>query len=357
MKYLPLGRSGLDVSQYVLGTLTFGGDRGFDRAGSVDVALATRMIDMSIDAGVNAIDTANLYSFGQAEEILRDALRGRRDQLLIFSKARFRVRPGPNGSGASRAHLLPEVEGSLKRLGTDRLDVFWIHGWDGVTPIEETLDVMTTLVRSGKVRYWGVSNYSGWQLARTVTLAEAHGYVAPVAQQIYYTPEGRDAEYELLPAGRELGVSAMIWSPLGQGLFNGRIDRQHAPEAGTRQGSNWTEPYVVDRERLYRVIDVLRDVAQECGRTFPQVALAWVRDRPNVDTLVLGARNAAQLAENLASIDLVLTPEQARRIEEAGRPPAIYPFWHGAQLALDRPTPAEEGYLRGWLAAQGLGGK
>lgn len=356
MKYLPLGRSGLEVSQYVLGTLTFGGDHGFDRAGSVDVTLARRMIEMSIDAGVNAVDTANLYSFGQAESILGQALRGRRDALLLFSKARFRMRPGPNGSGASRLHLSAEVEGSLRRLGTDHLDVFFIHGWDGVTPIEETLDVMSTLVRAGKVRYWGVSNYSGWQLARTVTLAEARGLVPPVVQQIYYTPEGRDAEYELLPAGRALGVSAMIWSPLGQGLFNGRIDRDHPPEAGTRQASTWTEPHVTDRERLYRVIDAVRDVAKECGRSVPQVALAWVRDRPNVDTLVLGARSEAQLAANLASIDLVLTPEQTRRIEEAGRPPAIYPFWHRAQTAMDRPTPAEEGYLRGWRAAQGIKG-
>jgi len=355
MKYLPLGKSGLLVSQYILGTLTFGGNRGFDRAGSVDVELARCMIDQSVEAGVNAIDTANIYSFGQAEEILAEALRGRRDDLLVFSKARFRVRPGPSGSGASRAHLIPEVEGSLKRLGTDHLDVFFIHGWDGVTPIEETLEVMSTLVRSGKVRYWGVSNYSGWQLARTVTLAEARGDVPPVVQQIYYTPEGRDAEYELLPAGRELGVSAMIWSPLGQGLFSGKIDRHHAPEAGTRQGSTWTEPHVADRERFYRTIDAVRAVASEHGRSVPQVTLAWVRDRPHVDTLVLGARTEAQLADNLASIDLVLTPEQASRIEAAGRPPAIYPFWHRSQTALDRPSPSEEGYLRGWRAAQGLG--
>jgi aryl-alcohol dehydrogenase-like predicted oxidoreductase len=355
MKYLPLGRSGLEVSQYVLGTLTFGGDRGFDRAGSVDVKLARRMIAMSMDAGVNAIDTANLYSFGQAESIVGEAIAGRRDALLLFSKARFRTRPGPNGSGASRVHLLGEVEGSLRRLGTEHLDVFFIHGWDGVTPIEETLEVMSSLVRAGKVRYWGVSNYSGWQLARTVTLAETQGFVPPVVQQIYYTPEGRDAEYELLPAGRELGLSAMIWSPLGQGLFNGRIDRDHPPEAGTRQGSTWTEPHVTDRERLYRVIDAVRDVANESARSVAQVALAWVRDRPNVDTLVLGARSEAQLAENLASSELVLSPEQARRIEAAGRPAAIYPLWHRAQTAMDRPTPAEAGYLRGWRAAQGLG--
>lgn len=354
MKYLPFGRSGLEISQYVLGTLTFGGQHGFDRAGNVDVALARRMIDLSIEAGVNAIDTANIYSFGQAEQIVAEAIRGRRDKLLLLSKARFRVRPGPNGSGASRAHLVPEVESSLRRLGTDRLDVFWIHGWDGVTPIEETLDVMTTLVRTGKVRYWGVSNYSGWQLARTVTLAETRGFVPPVAQQIYYTPEAREAEYELLPAGRELGLSTMIWSPLGQGLFSGKLDRQHGPEAGTRQGSTWTEPHVVDRERLYRVIDVLRDVAQECGRSVPQVTLAWVRDRENVDTLVLGARTEAQLIDNLASLDLFLTKDQTRRIEQAGRPPAIYPFWHRSQTALDRPTRAEETYLRGWRAAQGL---
>jgi aryl-alcohol dehydrogenase-like predicted oxidoreductase len=354
MKYIPLGRSGLQVSQYVLGTMTFGGSHGFDRAGSVDVKLAKRMVDMSVEVGINAIDTANVYSFGQSEEIVGEVIRGRRDDLLIFSKARFRVRPGPNGSGSSRQHLIAEVESSLKRLETDYLDVFWVHGWDGITPVEETLDTMSQLVRSGKVRYWGVSNYSGWQLAKTVTLANAQGYITPVAQQIYYTPEGRDAEYELLPAGQELGMSAMIWSPLGQGLFSGKIDRDHAPQEGTRQGSTWTEPYVSDPERLYRIIDAVKDVAAETGRSVPQVTLAWVRDRPNIDTLVLGARTEKQLAENLKSIDLVLTPEQMKHIEKAGRPPALYPLWHRAQIALDRPSPAEKEYLKGWLESQGL---
>ncbi|ARB25887.1 aldo/keto reductase [Pseudomonas tolaasii] len=354
MKYLPLGKSGLEVSQYILGTLTFGGDHGFDRAGSVGGALAKRMIDMSLDSGVNAIDTANLYSFGQAEDILRGAIGSKRADLLLFSKARFSLRSGPNGGGASRAHLIPQVEASLKRLGTDWLDVFFIHGWDGVTPVEETIEVMSTLIRSGKIRYWGVSNYSGWQLAKTALLAPQMGGIAPVTQQIYYTPEGRDAEYELLAAGQELGLSSMIWSPLGQGLLNGMIDRHTPPADGTRQGSTWTEPHVADRERLYRVIDALKLVAHQCGRTVPQVALAWVRQRPNVDSLVLGARTEAQLAENLASIDLVLDDAQMGLIEEAGRPPAIYPFWHRSQLALDRPTSAEAGYLKGWRAAQGL---
>ncbi|WP_213716579.1 aldo/keto reductase [Cedecea lapagei] len=354
MQYVNLGQSGLQVSQYVLGTLTFGGDFGFDRAGSVDVKQAASMIALSRDAGINAIDTANLYSFGQAESILGEALLGQRDDWLLFSKARFRMHEGPNGSGASRQHLIPQVNESLRRLKTDWLDFFWIHGWDGVTPVEETLEVMDSLVLAGKIRYWGVSNYSGWQLAKTKYLAEKLGYTAPVAQQIYYTAEGRDAEYELLPGGKEMGIGSMIWSPLGEGLLTGLIDRETPPQDGTRQGSTWTEPHISDRERLYQVIDVLKEVAAECGKTVPQVALAWVRQRPNVDTLVLGARNEAQLKENIASIHLTLTEAQMLKIEAAGRPAAIYPFWHRAQLALDLPSPAEKTYLEGWREIQGL---
>lgn len=346
MDYVPLGRSGMKVSRYILGTLTFAGTNGFEALGSIDVVQAKRLIDMAIDAGVNAFDTANLYSKGDAETVLGQALAGRRDGLLLFSKGRSEVEAGPNGGGASRLHLQAQLEASLRRLGTDWIDLYFVHQWDGVTPIEETVETMSGFVKAGKIRYWGVSNYSGWALAKTALVAQAQGFVPPVAHQIYYTPEAREAEYELLPAGAELGIGSMIWSPLGQGLFGGRAKSDGSAPQGTRQGdAHWPEPHIPDTERFARVLAAVEAVAEECGRSVPQVTLAWTRARPNIGTIVLGARNADQLADNLASSDLVLTPGQMARIEAAGRPRALYPFWHRAMWGIDRPTPSERGYL------------
>lgn len=355
MDYVKLGASGMLVSQYVLGTLTFSGTNGFEKLGTkIDDKAGRRMIDLALDHGVNAVDTANLYSKGDAETIVGKALKGRRDKALIFSKVRSVVGDGPNGGGASRVHISAEIEKSLKRLQTDYLDLYFIHQWDGATPIGETVETMSGLVKAGKIRYWGVSNYSGWSLARTVSLAESGGFVLPVAHQIYYTPEGRHAEYELLQAGQELGVASMIWSPLGQGLFSGKVDRDHPPKKGTRQGENWPEPHVVDEELLWRVIDAVKAVAKARNVSGAQVALAWVRQRPGVDTIVLGARTDAQLEDNLASINLVLDEDEMAKIEEAGRPPAIYPFWHRSMWAFDRPTPSEKTYLEGWRKSLGV---
>lgn len=354
MDYVTLGRSGLKVSRYILGTLTFAGTHGFDRAGSVNVEVAKRMIDLSLEAGVNSIDTANLYSFGDAEAVVGDAIQGRRKDLLLFSKARMPIGQGPNEGGASRIHLLSQIDESLRRLKTDYLDLYWVHAWDGVTPIEETVDVMTGLVRSGKIRYWGVSNYSGWQVATTVMTAKSMNAIPPVAQQIYYTPEAREAEYEIIPAAEAHGVGTMVWSPLGEGLLTGKIDRDHEPASGTRQGSTWTEPYVNDKEKAFRVIDVLREVSAETGSTVPQVVLSWLGKRPGIGSIVLGARTPEQLSENLASRFVEVTPEQSQRIEEVGRPLALYPFWHRAQWAVDRPSASELSYLEGWRRSQNL---
>ena len=321
MEYVSLGSSGLKVSKLAFGTLTFAGTKQFHAAGSTVGDAARRQVDIALEAGVNAFDTANLYSFGDAERVLGQALAGRRHQALIFTKAGFPVSDGPNDRGASRAHLLDQIDKSLSRLGTDYIDLYFTHLWDGVTPIEETVETMSGLIRAGKIRYWGVSNYSGWSLTKTVMTARAAGLAAPVAQQIYYTAEAREAEYELLPAAAELGVSSMIWSPLGQGVLSGKVARDQKAPAGSRQGSSgWNEPWVMDRERLYRVIDALKEVAAQRGASVPQVALAWVKDRPGVGPVVVGARTEPQLRDNLAAVAITLTEEQRDRIEAAARP-------------------------------------
>jgi aryl-alcohol dehydrogenase-like predicted oxidoreductase len=235
MDYVSLGRSGMKVSRYVLGTLTFAGTNGFEALGDVNVANARRMIDTARDAGINAFDTANLYSKGDAETVLGEAIKGRRGELLLFSKGRSAMGDGPNDGGASRVHLTAQLEGSLQRLQTDHLDLYFVHQWDGVTPPEETVETMSSFVKAGKIRYWGISNYSGWSLAKTVMIAREPGFVPPVAHQIYYTPEAREAEYELMPAADEFGIGSMIWSPLGQGLFSGKVAADGTAPAGTRQ--------------------------------------------------------------------------------------------------------------------------
>jgi aryl-alcohol dehydrogenase-like predicted oxidoreductase len=355
MDYVPLGKSGMKVSRYILGTLTFAGTNGFEALGSIDVAQGRRLIDMAVEAGVNAFDTANLYSKGDAETVLGEVLQGRREKVLVFSKGRSEVADGPNGGGASRVHLTAQLEASLKRLRTDWLDLYFVHQWDGLTPVEETVETMSGFVKAGKIRYWGVSNYSGWALAKTAMVAQAPGFVAPVAHQIYYTPEAREAEYELIPAGEELGIGAMVWSPLGQGLFGGKARPDGTAPDGTRQGhAGWKEPFVSDPARFARVLKAVEAVAAEAGRSVPQVTLAWLRDRPGIGTVVLGARDERQLADNLASQDLTLSAGQAARIEAAGRSRPLYPFWHRAMWGLDRPTPSERVYLEGHRQTLGL---
>lgn len=334
------------VSQLVLGTVTFAGTHGFQACGSVGVDDARLLIDMALEAGVNAIDTANIYSRGDAEIVLGEALKGRREEVLVFSKVRSPMGKGPNDAGASRAHIMRQIDGTLRRLQTDWLDLYWIHQWDGVTPVEETVAVMSELIRAGKIRHWGISNYSGWQVAKTVMTARLMGLEQPIAHQLNYTPEARQAEYEILPAGADMGVGTQVWSPLGEGLLTGLIDRDTPPAPGTRQ-ADWPEPHIVDYERLWAVIDVLKAVAGEVGRSVPQVVLAWLRERPHVQSIVLGARTAAHLEDNLASLQLTLSPEQAERIERAGRPPAIVPLWHRALNGMDRVTEAERTYLEG----------
>jgi aryl-alcohol dehydrogenase-like predicted oxidoreductase len=336
MDYRQLGSSGLRVSVLTLGTMTFGGRDKFASVGSTDVAGATRQIDLCLDHGVNLIDTANVYSAGESEEILGEAIKGRRDRVLLATKARMPMGDGPNDAGLSRHHLIAECEASLRRLGTDHIDLYQVHEWDGQTPLEETLEALDTLVKSGKVRYVGASNYAGWQLMKALGVADRHGYERFACQQIYYSLQARDAEYELGPLAVDQGVGILVWSPLAGGLLSGKFRRGQEGPAGTRALSDWGEPPVRDRELLYDTIEALVEIGEGHGVSAAQVALAWLLGRPGVVSLIIGARTDEQLADNLAAADLALSDSERARLEEVSRPPLIYPHWHQAKTARDR---------------------
>jgi aryl-alcohol dehydrogenase-like predicted oxidoreductase len=348
MEYRQLGHSGLRVSALTLGTMTFGGRDKFALVGDTDVAGATRQIDMCLDRGVNFIDTANGYSGGASEEILGEAIKGRRDQVLLATKARMPTGSGPNDAGLSRHHLIAQCEASLRRLQTDHIDLYQVHEWDGQTPLEETLEALDTLVRSGKVRYVGASNYAGWQLMKALGVSDRHGYQRFVTQQIYYSLEARDAEYELLPLAVDQGVGVLVWSPLAGGLLSGKYRREQGLE-GARAFSDWAEPPVRDKERLLDTIDALVEIGEAHGVSAAQVALAWLLGRPGIVSLIVGARNDEQLADNLAAADLQLTDDERARLEEVSRPPLIYPHWHQARTASDRLGPADRALLDPFL--------
>ena len=340
MEYRRLGRSGLFVSSLTLGTMTFGGSGPFNKVGSTDVAGATRQVDMCLDAGVNLFDTADIYSSGQSEEILGQAISGRRDQLLLATKARMPVGEGPNDAGLSRHHIIRSCEASLKRLGTDYIDLYQAHEWDGVTPLEETLEAFDTLVRSGKVRYVGCSNYAGWQLMKALGVSEKHGFQRYVSQQIHYTLESRDAEYELVPLSLDQDCGILVWSPLAGGLLSGKYRRDEDATEG-RHVEGWDEPPVRDSEKLYDTIEVLVGIAEGHGVSAAQIALAWLLGRPGVTSIVVGARTDEQLADNLKAADFKLSDEERRRLDDVSSPPLIYPFWHQLKTASDRLGPAD----------------
>lgn len=339
MEYRTLGRSGLKVSTLTLGTMTFGGTGPFAAVGNSDLAEARRMIDMCIDAGINLIDTANVYSNGLSEEIIGEALGGKRkNDVLIASKARMRIGQGPNDEGLSRYHLIRECERSLKRLKTDVIDIYFVHQWDGLTPIEETIAALDTLVGQGKVRYIGCSNYSGWQVMKALAVSDSRHQQRFVTQQIHYTLEAREAEYELLPVCVDQGLGVLVWSPLAGGLLSGKY-RRDSPTA--RQLAGWSEPPIRDEDRLWRIVDVLVDIGRDRGVSAAQVALAWLLGRPAVSSLVIGARNDAQLKDNLAAASLELSTEERQRLDAVSRPPLLYPYWHQQLTAKDRFGPAD----------------
>jgi aryl-alcohol dehydrogenase-like predicted oxidoreductase len=341
VEYRELGRSGLRISVLTMGTMTFGGTGPFANVGTTDVDEARRQIDRCLDAGVNLIDTADVYSGGRSEEIVGAALRGRRDDVLVATKVRMPMGPGPNDAGLSRHHVLSGCEASLRRLATDHIDLYQVHEWDGVTPLEETLEALDQLVRSGKVRYVGVSNYAGWQLLKALGTADLHGFPRFVSEQIYYSLQARDAEYELIPAAVDQGLGVLVWSPLAGGLLSGRYRRDTRPEGGSRQLTDWNEPPVHDQDRLYDTIDALVAVGEQRGVSAAQVALAYLLGRPAVTSLVIGARTGEQLADNLAAADLKLTDEERQRLDKVSAPPLLYPYWHQAKTASDRLSPAD----------------
>ena len=341
MEYRQLGRSGLRVSALALGTMTFGGRGGFAKTGATDVAGARHQIDLAIDAGVNLIDTADVYSGGLSEEIIGQVIAGRRDQLLLATKARMRMGDGPNDAGLSRHHLIRACEASLRRLGTDYIDLYQVHEWDGQTPLEETLEALDTLVRSGKVRYIGCSNYAGWQLLKALGTSERYGYQRFISQQIYYSLQARDAEYELIPASLDQGLGVLVWSPLAGGLLSGKYRRGQDTPAGTRRLAGWDEPPVRNEEQLYDTIEVLVEIAEAHAVSPAQVALAWLRGKPAITSLVVGARTDEQLLDNLRSAELSLSDEQQARLDAVSIPPLLYPYWHQAKMAADRLSAAD----------------
>jgi aryl-alcohol dehydrogenase-like predicted oxidoreductase len=331
MEYRQLGASGFSVPALTLGTGTFGGQGELFKAwGETGVAEATRLVDVCLEAGLNMFDSADIYSAGASEEILGQAIRGRRERVLISTKGTFRNGEGPNDVGSSRHHLTRAVEASLRRLGTDYIDLHQLHAFDAMTPVEEALETLDVLVRAGKIRYIGCSNFSGWHLMKSLAAAEKYGLPRYVAHQAYYSIIGRDYEWELMPLAIDQRVGAVVWSPLGWGRLTGRIRRGHPLPETTRlkgQKSNEAGP-PVDNEYLYKIVDAIDAVAKETGKTVPQIALNWLLQRPSVATVIIGARNEEQLKQNLGAVGWKLTPTQIAALDAASDVTPAYPYWH-----------------------------
>lgn len=329
MDYRRLGRSGLRVPVLSFGTATFGGGNDFFKAwGSTDTAGASRLIDVCLDHGVSLFDSADVYSDGLAEEILGAAIKGKRARVLISTKTTFPMSDDPNDFGSSRHHLIEAVDAALRRLGTDHIDLLQLHGQDNNTPVEETLATLDAMVRAGKVRYIGASNFSGWHLMKSLAVSERYGYPRHVAHQAYYSLLNRDYEWELMPLGRDQGVGAVVWSPLGWGKLTGKIRRNQPAQPGTRAHDiAGTGPHY-DDERLFRIVDALEKVADAVGKTVPQVALNWLLQRPTVANIIIGARNEEQLIQNIGAVGWTLTPQQVADLDGASDTPPAYPVWH-----------------------------
>jgi aryl-alcohol dehydrogenase-like predicted oxidoreductase len=340
MEFRQLGGSGLKVPILSLGTATFGGGNDFFKAwGSTDATGATRLIDMSLDAGLNMFDTADAYSGGLAEEILGKAIAGKRDKLLISTKSTFKMGPGPNDLGSSRHHLTAACDASLRRLKTDYIDLWQMHGFDAQTPMEETLSTLNDLVRAGKVRYIGCSNFSGWHLMKSLAISDRYGWPRYVAHQAYYSLVGRDYEWELMPLGVAEKVGAVVWSPLAGGLISGKVARNKPAPKDSRHSQIGSLGPEIPREQIYDIVDALEALAKETGRTVTQVALNWVLQRPTISTILIGARDEKQLKENFGAAEFKLSPEQVKRLDDASKVPLAYPYWHQRRTSLDRNPP------------------
>ncbi len=335
MEYRRLGASGLRVPALSFGTATFGGGNAFFAAwGKTDASGAERLIDICLDHGVSMFDSADVYSSGLAEQLLGQAIKGKRDRLLISTKATFPAGTGPNDYGSSRQHLLAAVDAALARLGTDHIDLFQLHGQDYNTPVEETMSTLDDLVRAGKIRYVGASNFSGWHLMKSLACSERYGYPRHVAHQAYYSLLNRDYEWELMQLGLDQGVGAVVWSPLGWGKLTGKIRRGQPAQPGTRAHDIAGTGPAFDEERLYRIVDALDAIAKELGKTIPQVALNWLLQRPTVANVIIGARNEAQLVENLGAIGWSLGASHMAMLDEASAVVPAYPVWHQRGFAM-----------------------
>jgi aryl-alcohol dehydrogenase-like predicted oxidoreductase len=341
VEYRQLGRSGLRVSALTMGTMTFGGKGNFASVGSTAVDEAREQIDMCLDHGINLIDTADVYSGGASEEIVGQVVKGRREDVLLSTKVRFPIEEGPNDGGLSRHHIIRGCEASLRRLGTEYIDLYQVHEWDGVTPLEETLSALDHLIVAGKVRYVGASNYAAWQLMKALGVSERGRLPRFVSQQIYYSLQARDAECELVPLSLDQGLGILVWSPLAGGLLTGKYRRGQQPPKGSRHLSDWGEPPVYDEDRLYDVVDVLVDIAESRNSSPAAVALAYTLAKPGVTSVIVGARTKEQLAANLAAAELVLADQEFARLDEVSRPPLLYPYWHQGKTARDRLSPAD----------------
>lgn len=346
MEYRQLGNSGLMVSALSFGTATFGGAGAFFRAwGNTDVVEASRLVDICLEAGVNLFDTADVYSRGLSEEILGKAIAGRRDRLLLSTKATFRMGDGPNELGSSRHHLIQACEDSLRRLNTDHIDIYTMHGFDARTPVEETLRTLDTLVQSGKVRYIACSNFSGWHLMKSLATAQHYGWTRYVAHQAFYSLVGREYEWELMPLALDQKVGTIVWSPLASGVLAGKMRRNQPAPEGTRVQRIGSEGSRLPDEKVYEIIDAIDAIAAETGKSVSQIALNWLLQRPTVASVIVGARNEEQLKQNLGALGWNLTAEQVAKLDKASEIPTIYPYWHQRPFAERNPlaVPVYEG--------------
>jgi aryl-alcohol dehydrogenase-like predicted oxidoreductase len=351
MEYRQLGSSGLRVSSITLGTMGFGGTGWAKVVGQIDVEGARKQINLARDAGVNLIDTADVYSNGLSEEIVGQALGADRADVLIATKVRMPMGTGPNDAGLSRHHIIHGAEASLRRLGTDWIDLYQVHEWDGQTPLDETLAALDSLVQSGKVRYIGASNYTGWQLMKALAVSERLRLARFVSQQIYYSLQARDAESELVPLSIDQGLGILVWSPLAGGLLSGKYRRDVQAPAGSRHLTEWDEPPVHDEDKLYDTIDALVEIGAAHGVSAAQVALAYIMGKPAVTSLIIGARTEEQLIDNLAAAELTLAADEFARLDEVSAQPLRYPHWHQAKTAADRLSAADLSLLGPFLSS------
>ena len=341
MEYRQLGHSGLKISLFTLGTMNFQSEGFFGSIGTLSVKEAGRLVDVAVDHGVNMLDTSNAYTRGKSEEALGEVLKGRSSQLMVGTKVRFAMGDGPNEQGLSRFHIVEQCEASLKRLKRDHIDLYFLHEWDGLTPVEEMMEALDTLVKQGKVRYIGCSNFSGWHIMKCLNAAERRNFQRFVCQQIHYTLESRDAENELMPIALDQGVGIQVWSPIAGGLLSGKFRRGKPDPKLSRHLSGWSEPPIESQERLFNIIEAIVEVGESHGVSGAQVALAWLAGRPGVSSLVIGARTEEQLKDNLASQALKLTEADLKKLDAASLPWLRYPYWHQRFSAANRLGPSD----------------